>query len=235
MLAVVIAAALATAAGADDGAYETRAGPARLETSISGGQWLANAFLLPLALAFNQPHYGFESRPYAEGPGFGRGERDWAGELRVSGQALAGARGGGHAELQVRGSNRLGWQAGWDGYATGSLRGTRRGDYWTGHITCNYLQSGRALVELGLGGASLSSGATRTGPSAALLLELFPGAPWVVSGRYQSALLRGQSYHHLSARLGVSILGTGLFAGYSAFLGPAASASGPEAGLAAWF
>lgn len=235
VLARLLSLILAVAAGAEDGVYETKAGDARVMTSVSAGQLAANAFLLPLALAFNMPHYGFERRPYDDSAGYGRGERDWAGAVRFAGQALAGGRGGGHAEMQVRGANRLGWQAAWDGYATGSLRPQARADEWSGHITANYVQSGNALLELGLGVSSLNSKGTRTGPSAALFLELFPRAPLALRGRYQAALLRGQSYHHVSAAAGFSLYGTGLYAGYSAYLGPAGNAHGPEAGLSIWF
>ena len=207
----------------------------RVETSFSAGELAANAFLLPLALAFNRPHYGFEARPYEGGPGYGRGERDWAAALRLSGQALGGGRSGGHAELQVRAANRLGWQASWDGYALGALRPGSRGDLWSGHITCNYAQTGRALFELGLGGASLRAERSRAGPSAALLLELFPRKPWTLAARCQSALLRGQFHHVLSARAGASVLGAGVYAGYGAFLSAQGNSHGPEAGLAYWF
>ena len=227
----------AARAGAQE---EIKVGPAKLETVMSGGELLANIFLFPLALAFAQPHYGFESFPYEEGRGYGGGERDWAGAVWLGGQGLPGGRGGGHAALQIRGANRLGWDAAWDGWATGALRGAageagRRGDFYSGHITCNYLQSGGALVELGLGAAAFNRSGSRGGPSAALALELFPRPPWTLSAKWQGAVLRGQGYHLLDARVGATWHGAGLYAGWQAFLGPAANTTGPEVGLAGWF
>lgn len=227
---------LAVPAAAEEELHDTRLGnSARLETSMSAGEIAANAFLLPLAFAFNQPHYGFEARPYADGPRYGRGERDWAGAARLSGQRLGGGRGAGHAELQVRGANRLGWQVAWDGWARGALRAPARGDLWSGHITANYVQSGRLFLELGLGAGSLRTDRTRLGPSAALLLEAFPGPPWFFSGKWQTAILGGQGFHQLQARAGVLVWGAGLHAGYAALIGPLGTASGPEAGLSVWF
>lgn len=206
-----------------------------LETGFSAGELAANAFILPLALAMRQPHFGFERRPYDGGQNYGRGDRDWGGTFRLSGQALATGRGGGHADVQVRGANRLGWQAGWDGYAIGALGSGHRADLWSGHITSNYLQSGHALLELGLGAASLRTDRTQVGPSAALLVELFPKAPWTLAARYQVAVLGGRSHHQVSARAGLSVRGIGAYAGYGAFFGPLGDARGPEAGLACWF
>ncbi|MCX5789831.1 MAG: hypothetical protein NTX64_15215 [Elusimicrobia bacterium] len=219
---------------------EVKAGSAKLETPISGGELAANIFLFPLALAFAQPHYGFESFPYEEGRGYGNGERDWAGNVSLGGQGLPGGRSGGHAALRVRGANRLGWDAAWDGWATGALRGVagaagRRGDLYSGHILCNYVQSGGAFLELGLGAAAFHRSDSRGGPSAALTFELFPREPWTLSASWQGALLRGQGYHVLDARLGATWHGAGLYAGWQAFLGPAGDAGGPQFGVAAFF
>ncbi|MBI4422109.1 MAG: hypothetical protein HY554_00185 [Elusimicrobia bacterium] len=95
------------------------AGTARAEDSVSvqtpltAGEVLANGFLLPLALAFSQPHFGFERFPYEDGRGFGRGEREWSGAFRATSQAVGAGRAGGHAALLLRGANRLGWDAAW--------------------------------------------------------------------------------------------------------------------------
>ncbi|MBI5201105.1 MAG: hypothetical protein HY925_05935 [Elusimicrobia bacterium] len=202
---------------------------------FSPAEMAANAFLLPLALAFNRPHYGFEERPYQGGDVYGRGERDWAAAVRLSGQSLSGKRAGGHADLQVRAANRLGWQASWDGYADGALREPKRADVYSGHITCNYAQTGHAFFELGLGGAIARNDRTRTGPSGALLVDLFPRAPWTVSLRWQSSMLKSQAFHQVSARTGLAIQGVGVYAGYGALLTPLGDVSGPEAGLAYWF
>jgi len=62
--------------------------------------------------------------------------------------------------------------------------------------------------------------------------------PWHVKVRspdWQAALLRGQGYHLLDARVGATWHGAGLYAGWQAFLGPAGNATGPEVGLAGWF
>lgn len=225
----------AVPARSEDGVSETRAGDVKIQTSLSPGEIAANFFLLPLAYAFSQPHYGFERFPYEEGDGYGRGTRDWSAGLKLGGQALPGGRAGGHAELAVRGANRLGWRAAWDGFATGTLRGGPRGDFWSGHITANYAQTGAALFEVGLGAAAFNSQGSRAGPSAALVFEAFPRKPLTVSLRYEGAMLRRQGYHDLALRAGATVLGAGLYAGLHAFLGPAGSASGPELGLALWF
>lgn len=225
---------LAAAGAAEDGVSETRLGGAKLETSLSPGQVAANFFLLPLAYAYSLEHRGFEKFPYEDGPGYGLGGKEWGASLRAGGQALPGGRAGGHAELAVRGSNRLGWRASWDGFSAGSLGRGRRADLLSAHIACNYAQTGKALFELGLGAATLSGPERRSGPSGALFLELFPRKPLGVSLAWQAAALGRRAYHQLSARAAVHVLGGGLFAGYRVFLGPE-SAAGPELGLAAWF
>ncbi len=85
----------------------------------------------------------------------------------------------------------------------------------------------RVRVETGFSAGELAANA--------FLLELFPRRPWTIAARYQSAVLRGQLHHVVSARAGASVLGAGFYAGYGAFLSPQGGSHGPEAGLAYWF
>jgi len=206
-----------------------------VQTSLSPADVVVNFFLLPLAYAYALPHYGFTRYPYETQEGYGRGEREMAVTFYTSRQLIEKGRQAQHAHLRVRGDNRLGWDFGLSSYDPRVFRPQRRGVLYAGHVTANYLQTGSAFLEAGLGAASFQDPEPRSGFSGELALTLFPKLPYTLSIRYQGASLHGRGYHDLSAIAGISWRWLGLAAGYRAFLNPFKDLAGPEMSLLLWF
>lgn len=207
----------------------------KIESSISPNEFVSTLALLPLAVAFSLPHYGFGRHPYDGDGGYGRGERKAAYSLKTAVQLTRGGRGGQHVEIRVRGAKRLGWDLAGDVYGAGHFHPARRGAIYSGHLTSNYLQTNTALLELGLGTAAFENPSPLWGASAELNLELFPARPWTLLFRAQSALIRGQGYHTLSGGMGASWRWFGLSAGCRGFINPVRNVWGPELSFNAWF
>ena len=235
LLALLLLAA-APGAAQEEGvvaAVDFKHGP-DLRTSLSGGQLALAAVLMPLAYAYALPHYGFGAFPYVPG-GYGRGERAAGFEATTSYQAASGGRGAAHGLARVRGENRLGWDAAFSFYQRGLLRPERRAALVSAHITSNYLQEAESFVELGVGGATYQDPSALWGPSLEASWELFPRRPYSFGLRVQSAVMRGQGYHTLSAVAGVGWRWLGLQAGWRVFLDPRKNVTGPELALSSWF
>lgn len=208
---------------------------AKLQTSLSPADVVVNFFLLPLALAYNQPHGGYTRWPYETPSGYALGDREMAVEARTSRQFLPSGRQAQHAHLRVRGDNRLGWDVSVASFDKGQLAASRRGGFYGGHLTANYLRTERALLEAGFGAASFQDPEPQGGMSGELALELFPARPWTLVCRYQGASIHGRGFHDLSAHTGLAWRFIGLTAGWRSFWNPVRHAHGPEFGLALWF
>lgn len=203
---------------------EARLDEGEVRTNLDPADIAVHLFLLPFAYAYALPHKGFERYPYEAGGGYGQGEREMAVAFSGSAQSLGAGRTAGRSELRVRGDNRLGWRAEGSWLPDGSR--------YTGQILANYLQSGRSLLELGLGVSTFRS---RTGFSAELAFEAFPGKPWTASAAYGLTWFGRDPWHELSVAASAAWGRAALSVGYRAWLRPGEDASGPEAALRFWF
>lgn len=217
------------------------AAPAAAQVNTGPG---AEYFLLlpffPMAYAREfQAEQGFTSSPYAEPKGYADGDRGHAGALSAGAQATEGGRRAAHVETRYRHERRLGSSASWSAYEAGALRHSRASHWTTAHVTASLLEADDALLEWGVGAASLQSSRNRWGPSFELDLEWFPKKPLTLHARWQGGFLPERrlhllGYNDLSVRVGAALGKLGLSRGYRAFLNPQRHAYGPEAVLRLW-
>lgn len=217
------------------------AAPAAAQVNTGpGAEYFLLLPLFPMAYAHGfLAEQGYASSPYSSPEGYLEGDRDGAGEVSTSFQATEGGRRAFHAQARYRHAERLGASAAWSRYEAGALRHDRASHWSSAHLTASLLEDSRAMLEWGVGAASLQSARNRWGPSFELDFEWLPMKPLTLHARWQGGFLPERrlhllGYNDLSAHVGAAVGKLGLSVGYRAFLNPQRHAYGPEAVLRLW-